>query len=261
MFRSCKRRFRLAALVGGIALAGCGAKSPPDPNDADLVGILQPEVLQRNLRWASDMVNDRVAKQEIDEEEGKKLLAKYAGQLVEKVDFDQMRDAQAWQYGDIFRTARRWDLAEKALERAVAHAEKRKNQDRFVNDTLRLAQCQANLNKNSEALATARSTFAVSDKDKAPILLAVLYEITPALRGKGVDAELARLIEDSIGQHMAVVVDPKDESGQAFLAAKSHHLRNAWQMAIDLYGAAGDAEAASAAAKKRDDMLDQMGRL
>lgn len=256
-----RRHFIGIAGLGLVLTAGCAVKSPPDPNNPSAVGNLQPEVLQRNLRWASDMVNDRVAREEITTEEGKKLLSRYAGELVEQVDFRQMSDAQAWKYADVFRTAERWELAEKALERAVAHASKVHNQDRLVNDTLRLAQAQANLGKYVEAMKTARSIFSVPDKDKAPILLSVLYEIAPAIRGHGHDAELASLIEDAIAEHMKVVVDAEKEEGQAFLAAKSHHLRKAWTAVLDLYRAAGQEEKADIARAKMDAMLSDLSRL
>ncbi len=259
MFRFSRFGVALGAAV--LALSGCGAKSPPDPNDPAIVGILQPEVLQRNLRWASEMVNDRVARQEIDDEEGRKLLAKYAEELVEKVDFKHMRETQAWQYAEIFRTAERWDLAEKALDMAVAHALKHNNDDRRVNDALRLAQAQAHLGKHELAIKTARSTFSAREQDKAPILLAVLYEIAPAARGHNLDAELARLVEDAIEQHTKVVVDAEDEAGRAFLAAKAHHLRNAWQMVIDLFRAAGKIDEAERARAKMDAMRNDLGRL
>ena len=36
-----------------ISLAGCKLSPPPDPNDPRDVGLVQAEVLMRNLQWAS----------------------------------------------------------------------------------------------------------------------------------------------------------------------------------------------------------------
>ncbi|HRK21994.1 MAG TPA: hypothetical protein PLX06_09300 [Fimbriimonadaceae bacterium] len=242
-------------------LTGCGSKPPPDPNDPSAVGIMQPEVLRRNLKWASDMVNDRVAKNEISDSEGKQYLTKYANELVDKIDFKQMDDKQAWQYAEVFRTAERWDIAQKALELAVAHAKKSGNQDRWVNDTLRLAQCMAHQGKRKEAIDLARTVFETRERDKAPILLAVTYEIAPALRGHGLDIETAKLIEDAIGQHMQVMIDPKTEAGQAFLGAKWHHIRKAWDLAVSLYREAGREDLADAARERAAKMFQTQGRL
>lgn len=240
---------------------GCGSKPPPDPNDPGQVGIMRPEVLQRNLRWASEMVNDRVAKQEITEAEAKKYLAKYADSLVEDIDFKQMKPRQAWQYADVFRTAERWGLAKKALEMAVAHAKETGNEDRRVNDTLRLAQAQANLGERDIAMATARSVFDTRERDKGAILLAVLYEIAPAVRGHGQDVELAKLLEEAIDQHLQTVIDPETEAGRVFLVAKWHHIRKAWEMVIELYREAGNEEEAQKALQRSIDMMQRQGRV
>jgi hypothetical protein len=242
-------------------LSGCGTKPPPDPNDPSAVGIMQPEVLQRNLKWASDMVNERVARQEISEEEGKEYLAKYAAELVGKVDFKHMDAVQAWRYADIFRTAERWDLAKKALEMAVRHAKEIKSEDRRVNDTLRLAQAQAKLGDAKGAIATARSVFDARETDKAPILMSVLYEVAPAARGKGVDLEVAKLVEDAAAQHLLVVIDPNKREGQAFLATKWHHVRKAWELVVELYRESGREDLAEAAIQRGLKMMEQQGRL
>lgn len=222
---------------------------------------MQPEVLQRNLKWASDMVNDRVAKEEITQDQARQYLSKYANQLIEKIDFDRMDSNQAWKYADVFRTAERWDLAQKALEVAVAHAEKTGNQDRRVNDTLRLAQAIAYQGKRKEAIDLARSVFDTRERDKAPILLAVIYEIAPAVRGHGLDVELASLVEDAIGQHLLVMIDPETEAGQSFLAAKWHHIRKGWELAVDLYRDANRDDLADAARERAAKMFENQGRL
>lgn len=242
-----------------LGVAGCGRKPPPDPNDPSAVGILQPEVLQRNLKWASEMVNDRVDKGEITDKEGQTYLTKYANELTDKVDLKLMNEAQAWQYADVFRTAQRWELAKQALEVAVKHASKAKNEDRRVNDSLRLAQTLAHLKQPKEAIALARSVFDVRPRDKAPILLSVAYEIVPALKDQHVDKEAAKLLEDAIAQHEQVEVDPKSDAGKTFLAVKWHHIRKAWDQVVDLYRVAGDEAGAQAARQRALEMLDRGG--
>ena len=49
-------------------------------------------------------------------------------------------------------------------------------------------------------------------------------------------------LEKAIEQHEAVVVDPALEAGKAFLIARPHHVRKAWEEAARLYQAAGKAE-------------------
>lgn len=249
------------AAASGLLAAGCGSKPPPDPNDPKAVGIMQPEVLQRNLAWASEMVNERVAKSEITEEEGKSYLVKYAADLTNNIDFKQMEATQAWRYAEVFRTAQRWGLAKKSLEMAVEHANKVGNQDRRVNDSLRLSEALAHLGEYKRSMEVTRSVFDTRERDKAPILMSVLYEIVPALRGHGVDEDAAKLLEEAIGQHMQVVVDANTEEGKAFLATKWHHIGKAWDLVIALYREAGNDELAQKAFEKATAMMQSQSRI
>lgn len=244
-----------------VLVSGCGSKPPPDPNDPAKVGILQPEVLQRNLHWASDMVNERVANGEISEGEAKQYLTKYADGLVDKIDFKLMQPEKAWAYAEVFRTAKRWELAKRSLEIAVEHAKKTGNEDRRVNDSLRLAQAMAELGERKEAIVLARSVFDAPDQDKAPILLAVIYEIAPALQGHGLDVEVAKLIEDAIEQHTLVVIDPESEAGKAFLTAKWFHIRMAWERVMGLYQAAGRDDLMEEAKQRAAQMIEEQGKV
>lgn len=229
---------RLGVLVViAIAIAGC--KPPPDPNDPADVGIMDAAVLMRNLKWSSTVINERVARGEITDAEGKEILAKYADEIAKKVDTKNIIPQNAWQYGDVFRVAKRWDLAKPLLEMAVQHAEKTKNEDRRVNDLLRLAQTEASLGNLDKAIEYTRKTFTAPPAAKAPILYGVLYEVVPAAEGKKKDVEIAKLLEDAIDQHNQVLVDPRSDAGISFLAAKGHHLSRAWQKVFDLLTAAG----------------------
>ena len=256
-----KLNLLLFAAATGLIATGCGSKPPPDPNDPKSVSIMQPEVLQRNLAWASEMVNERVAKSEITEVEAKAYLVKYADELTANIDFKRMEANQAWRYAEVFRTAQRWELAKKSLEIAVEHAKKVDNQDRRVNDSLRLSEALAHLGERKKAIEIARSVFNAPAQDKGPILMSVLYEIVPALRGHDVDLESARLLEDAIEQHMQVVVDANSDEGKAFLVAKWHHIGKAWDLVVEIYRDAGNEELAQEAFEKASRMMETQGRL
>jgi tetratricopeptide (TPR) repeat protein len=270
----CRRLGVALAALAAFAIGGqfgCRAKAPPDPNDPAQVGIMRPEVLQNNLRWASEMINDRVARAEITEEEGEEYLRKYADELVAKINFDKAPSMHAWRYGEIFRAARRWDLAEPVLEKAVEYARKGGNQDRRVNDSLRLAQTYAELGKPEKAIEMARSVYDAPETDKAPILYSVLYEVVPAIRNHAekisnpqererILVDSARMTEAAIGQHLSVIVNPKEEAGAKFLATKWHHVRKGWEMVFELYRDAGREDLAQEAQTRAAEMGSRQGR-
>ena len=245
------------AVVFGLLLAfvvaGCQVVDPlPDPNDPTQVGILQPEVLRRNLRAASDAAMLRVVREEITESEAQKLVQEYAERSIGSIDLDHIPDVQAWEYAEVFLAAKNWPLARAALIVAVKNTN---GEDRRVNDTLRLATAEAHLGNVKEALTIARTVFDTPDPSAAPILLAVLYEITPPSRAKGQDIELAKLIEDAITQHQRVRVNRRSDAGRAFLQARPYHIRRAWQAIFELYEAAGRKELAEEARKRSATML------
>ncbi|MCO5296412.1 MAG: hypothetical protein M9921_06100 [Fimbriimonadaceae bacterium] len=241
----------LAALCLVVA-AGCQVDTPPDPNDPTQVGILQPEVLRRNLKTASDATMVRVEKGEITEQEGLKRIQQYAEDTIGTIDLDHIPVDKAWEYAEVFLAAKNWPLARAALLVAIQHPA---SEDRRVNDRLRLASAEAHLGHIPEAIAAARSVFDTPDEQAAPILLAVLYEIVPPAKGHGFDAELAQLLEDAITQHLRVRVDRRSEPGQAFLIARPFHLARAWSEIVRLYEAAGKPELAETAKERGNAML------
>jgi hypothetical protein len=243
-----------ALAVAALLCAGCHWGVPPDPNDPRTAGLLKPDVLRQDLAGASDALMERVQKGEIDDAKYKELMAKAANSLLDQVDIGQIPPAQAWQYGDVYITARRWKDARRALEIAVKAA---KDDDRRVNDNLRLARVLAELGEVPAAVKTARSTFNVTDTGAAPILPATLLEIVPAGAGKGDDAELAALLEDAIACEQRTIVDAKTIPGQSFLVARPHHVRNAWRKVVELYRSAGKTNEAEAAQARADAMLKQ----
>lgn len=243
-------------------LAGCQTATLEDPNDTKTAGVLAPDVIRRQLKGTSDMLMERVAKGEISDDEFKQYIAKRANELLDDLPLDQVDPAKAWEYGEVLRTAQRWPQAKQALEIAVKEAEKSKgNEDRYINDLLRLAHAEAKLGQVKEAIATASRSLTATPNGSAPILPGVLLEIVPAARGKGHDPELAALLEKAIDKHMATVVDPKSEPGMMFIAARPHHVRNAWRTVIDLYVKANkDGEARKAIARS-EQVLNTMRRV
>ncbi|HEY0866520.1 MAG TPA: hypothetical protein VGE01_04040 [Fimbriimonas sp.] len=246
---SLDRAFGLL-LLGAAVLAGCQSPTLPDPNDPNDVTVVQPQVLRASLRGAAEALNERLEKGEIDQQRYDQLMAEYAEDLLGQTKIERIPHGQAWEYAEIFRTAQRWQDAEKVLRIAVKAA---KNEDRRVNDSLRLAHALAQLNKVPEALEVARSTFDTPAQEKAPILTAVLLEIVPAAKGKGSDMELARLLEDAIGQADQTIVDPDTQPGSAFIAARPHHIRNAWRTVVDLYRAVGREDLAAEAIRREEE--------
>lgn len=226
----------LGILLAATFLTGCKVGVPPDPNSPPPGTAMRGAELRRNLKGASDMLNERVSSGEIDEAKAAELLQSYAEELAQTLDLGKVPPDEAWEYAEVYLTARKWAEAEQVLKLAVKSAN---SEDRRVNDTLRLARAQANQGRVEEAIATARTVFDAPPRETAPILPAVLFEIAPVARGKGHDLELAKLIEDAIKLHERTIVDPETEAGRMFMYARPSHIRNAWLLIEKLYEDAG----------------------
>ncbi len=185
---------------------------------------MQPDVLMRNLKWASDAANMRVSKGEINESRARELVAQYAFDLTKHVTIEAIKPERAWEYAEVFRTARIWEKAKPAFEMALQSPP---TEDRRVNDSLRLAQVLGHLGEVKQAIALARSVLNAAPEDRAPIMPALTLEVIPACQGKGMDQELAKLLEEAIPVYEGTVVDAQSESGKAFEMAKPYHLRRA----------------------------------
>ena len=119
--------------------AGCVAPTIPNPNDPRQTPEIPIETLRGNVQSAADHVFERVAKGEIDDARGRAILTEYASDLLATVRQESVPPERAWMYGDVFRTARRDDEARRFYRIAVDHAVKTKNEDRRVNDSIKLA--------------------------------------------------------------------------------------------------------------------------
>lgn len=236
----------VAWLVLGLLLAGCSSTTFPDPNQPVALKDDPARVLG-NIGAVAAMLDRRIRDGQLAPEQRDELLKQYVGRYQEVIDPKAVPPGQAWQYGDIYRSAKDWKTARDLYAKAVEAA---KNEDRRVNDHLRLAQAEAQLGNVQRAIELARATFSAPGADKAPILPAVLFEVLPAGLGKGKDPELAKLLEDAIGQHKQVIVDPKSDAGQRFMAARTALMRQAWIRAVNLYQASAGQDAARQAFRR-----------
>jgi len=236
-----------------LGLMGCQSGHVPNPNDPADVGALSPDTLRRNLAAVTDSLTMRRASGELDNAKYRELVAKAAKELLESVDPATIKPAQAWQYGEVLKDAEQWKDAENVLKVAVAYARSAHDEDRRINDSLRLAVVQANLGHVPDAIATARSTFDAKPQDSVPILISVLLELTPVARAKGHDLELAKLLEGAIAIHMRTRVDPNSDAGKDFLFARPYHIKHAWSIVAELDHAAGREDLAAKARQRRAD--------
>jgi tetratricopeptide (TPR) repeat protein len=223
--------------VGVVLIAGAAfvairnTSAPPDPNDPNEVGVLQPTVMRRNLKHASDAANERVGKGQMSASEAKEKVSESAEQILKNLKIDQIPDKDLWEYGEVLWTAKEWETAIPVLEKAVQVAT---TEDRRINDSLRLAKCYAAVNKVNKALEIARSTLNAKPEDSAPLMLALTKELAPVAKGKGKDKELAQLIEDAIPVYQKTEVDQTTEEGKNFLLARPFHISEAWKLIAEL---------------------------
>lgn len=241
----------LKALVFAALVAGCKSGTLPDPNEPPANQQVSGDVLLRNVGEVMQVLDQRIQRGEITPAEREQVLHREVKKLLAKVDLKKVPDKQAWQFGDAYRVAGDWETARGLYQKAV---DKATTADRKINDTLRLARVEAHFGKVDSAIKLSRSTFTAQPRDKAPILLAILYEVVPEAEGKGKDKELAQLLEDAIAQHKATIVNPANDAGRAFLLARAAHVHNAWIRVARLYQGVGmEKEAREAIVKDEGD--------
>lgn len=237
------RWLRRAGLVTLALVGGCRFTQFPDPNVRVRGVPLDAVVLRRNLMEIHTNLEQRIMVGQISRKQKEALVKQYCEKALEGVDLKSVPKGQAWAYADVVRQTGNWPMAYDLLQVAVSAAH---NEDRRVNDRLQLARVAAHLGKTDEAFQLCRSTFSAPAEAKAPILMGVLYEVAPELAGKTDPIAVARLVEESIAQHELVKVDPSSDSGRAFLAARSLHIRRAWDTVLKIYATQGEQGAAQA---------------
>jgi phage repressor protein C with HTH and peptisase S24 domain len=185
------------------------------------------------LESAEATLQFKVESKEIDDNRRNELISDLASEMLKSIDVKTVPKSDQWKYASLLRVTNQWPATEVALKRAVVVAA---TQDRKINDSLKLAQAQARNGELDEALTTATSVLNAADKDAAPILPAVLYEIVPAAEGKGRDKEFADLLKKAIECHNRVKIDSNTEAGRAFLIAKQYHINRANRKISELMG-------------------------
>jgi hypothetical protein len=226
----------IALALCGLSLAGCHYGAPPDPNDPADVGVMTAETVRRNLRWANLMLQDRENNGQITATDHRTYIAERAQELISDLDIKKVPDSEAWAYAEIFMTAEDWPTAKLFLQKAL---KKPINEDRRVNDSLRMAETEGHLGNVAHSIELAKSVLNTPDNEGAPILTAFYLVLAPLLRGKGHDEELAGMLLDAVKVEERTKVDPQSDSGAAFLVAKPHHIHKALELASNLYEDSG----------------------
>jgi tetratricopeptide (TPR) repeat protein len=248
------RNLPLALLA--LSLTGCNFAPPPDPNDPKYASPknLAP-LLHTIIQEAADRLNERVVDGQITDKQRLDLLAQKAQELLSYGNPQNCQPRDAWIYADLLLTANRFQDAIPVLQKAVDYATKTGNDDRRVNDSLRLARALAQTGQIQQSLDLCQSVIESHPKDPGPILPAVLLQITPVAFGKGHDEQLAHVLEESIQEHLKVQVDPKSVAGKLFLIARKHHIRNAWIKVVELLEKSAHPKEAADAAQQANQML------
>jgi hypothetical protein len=243
------RLYRLALLIPVFALAGCHSGILPNPNDP-LDGQLTVDNIRDQLGCISDALLSRESRGQITDAEYHERKVEAANSLLRGFNPDKIDISKGWQVGEILITAKRWSQAKKVLEGAVELAKIRRNEDRRINDSLRLAQVLAEMGDVPGAVKMARTAFKVQPQDAVPVLNATLLRIVPAGRGKGHDLELAKLLEDAIAVDQKAMVDTESAPGKSYLMARPFHEGKSWKLIAELYDASKRPDLADAARLK-----------
>lgn len=250
-------RFLLLGLVV-VLLPGCRFGQLPNPNSIVVSDQYDGITLQKNVLSVSKMLSDRVMRGEIDSDTRTSVLHDYIKKQLTGFDVKKVGVDQAWRFADVYRQLGEWKTTQQLYQLAVENAP---DEDRRVNDTIRLAEADAKLGNVTKGISLVRSTFSANSGGKAPILLATLYEFTPAALGQGLDVEVALLIEDAIDQHLLTYVDPQTEHGKAFLSARRHHIEQAWQKVLGIIQEKGDSNQLLHAIEKSSKTLGRFSRV
>lgn len=252
------RKFRWFLLFGLAAIVGCKTGTLPDPNDPKQAGSLTSENIIGLTSSISDSLQSKVAIGIITDDQAKVLLQQEADSLLVGFSPDKTDVTKLWQIGNVMITAKHWKDAKPVMEAAVEFAKLKHNEDRRINDSLKLARVQAELGDVSEAIKIARTVFDAAPTQAVPILYGTLSEIVPAGRGKGHDLELAKLLEDAIGTALKAEVNPNSGAGRLYLLARPHKIQEAWKLIEDLYEDAKRPDLAVQARTKEVQMAESM---
>jgi len=254
MVRHWLGRMAVAGAVG--SLVGCQSGTVPDPNASGERLQREPEMMRRNLSDAYVTLAARLQRGQLTPERLNEILTEEARAMVRGIQVESVPREQAWQYGEVFRTAQLWPQTTRLYERAL---ERPPNDQRLVHDSLRYAEALAKLGRVEECIVAAKRSLGAEPKFAAGVLLPVYLEIVPAAQGQGHDAALAQLIELAISEHVRGILDPNTPEGKAFFAARPHHLQAASRLAQRLYRLSGAPDKADALAIRTEQLLKELG--
>jgi tetratricopeptide (TPR) repeat protein len=244
----------MLAMLGGAL--GCQEKQVPDPNDpTDVPLAKRAAVLQLNIQRMSDAMNDRVVSGNITDQQRLDYISDEAQKLLAQGDPEHSTPQDAWIYANLYITCHEYAKAIPLLKKAIQYEASVGDDDRRVNDSLRLARSLAETGKTKEALDLVQSVIDSKPKDPGPVLPSVLLEITPVTEGKGHDPQLSHLLEEAIHEHLRMKVDPSTLAGKTFLFAKPHHIWNAWLKIESLDENSGHPDQAAAARERAKAMM------
>jgi tetratricopeptide (TPR) repeat protein len=246
----------MAAALGVGCLGGCQSGTVPDPNAVGPALQREPEMMRRNLSDTYLTLAERLQRGQLTPERLDQLLTEEARAMVRGINVESVPREQAWQYGEVFRTAKLWPQTARLFERALKHPT---NQGRLVHDSLRYAEALAKLGRIEESIVAAKRSLGTDPKFAVGVLLPVYLEIVPSAEGQGHDAELAELIELAMAEHVRALADPSTPEGRAFVAARPHHLMAASRLAERLYRRAGLPAKAEAVAAHTRKVLQELG--
>lgn len=242
-------------IAAALLSSGCQTAQIPDPNDPANASIVSIEEVQIAVRGVADEIGLRIASGAVSKPVGEAEQHRRVAEFANALNDDAISPADAWRAGEIYMIAGENDRAEKYLRIAVKNPA---NDDRRTNDLVRLGTVLARQGKVQEAITTAAQSFSAKPTNKGSILLGVTKELVPAALGKGHDAGLARLIEGAIDQHLEADVPTTTAEGKAFHAAKPFHIREAYDLAIQIWQRIGRTREATKLLRTRRDVLNQL---
>ncbi len=258
VINSVSRVSCLLSLVALVLVAGCKFGQLPNPNAKKPADEYDGAALQARVLELSENLAGREMRGEVDGATRVSTLRKYIDSQVKDIDTSKIAADQAWRFADVYRQLGDWQATHDLYVIAVKNV---KDDDRRANDTIRLAEAKAMLGDVEGGVGLVRLTFDVKPGNKAPILLATLYEFAPAALNKGQDVDVALLIEDAIGQHLLTRVDPFSDHGKAFIQARRHHIDQAWRTVIGILRNHGDEALLREALRKADETLGRFARV
>jgi len=227
------QKFSLVLVVAMVC--GCQSGQFLDPNNPISSVGHQGHILDKDLKAASESINERLSIGAISSQQGADELTKYARKLLDSDKDPRIARSEAWEYADVLITAQRWAEADRVLRVALQNPT---GEGRKVNDTLRLAHCEAELGDVESAIAITRSSFGATPHWKWPILYATYLEIVPAAlaHSKGKELELADLVKDAIHQHERALGDINNKSEKMWVVTRRIQIDRAYHYMEQIYG-------------------------